>query len=851
MLCNEDVQMLAERLKTSTKTGLCEEEAQKRLSLYGKNVLEKKKHDSLVKRFFMQLNDYMVIILLIAAAVSFFMSLLNGDTDYFDPIIILSIVVLNACIGVFQESKAQKALDALQKMSAPTVCVMRDGKKRKIEAAELVVGDVIFVASGDLVPADARLTEAFDLKCDEAPLTGEALPAEKDAKFTHEGEINPADAKSMIFSSCVVTGGHGSAVVTATGMDTQVGKIAKMIIESNSAQTPLQEKLARTGKTLGIMALVICALIFAMGIMRRMPVLDMLMTSISLAVAAIPEGLVSIVTIILALGVQRMARKNAVIRQLPAVETLGSASVICSDKTGTLTQNKMSVVKIYGNRSLALDLASLCNNSSDATERAILEAAELDGCETELLRKKYIRVAEESFDSKKKYMLTIHKTDNGYRMIVKGAPEVVLPMCGASAYAKSNAENENLSMARDALRVMAVAYKDIADIRDRKATDLALAGLIGMLDPPRPEAESAVRECHRAGIKTVMITGDHIETARAIASHLGIYKDGDKAMSGVQLNAISDDELVEVINEYSVFARVTPEHKVRIVRAFARRGEVVAMTGDGVNDAPALKSADIGCAMGQNGSDVCKEAADMILCDDNFATIVSAVKEGRVIFSNIKKAVHFLLSSNMGEIITIFAAILFGWQTPLAAIHLLWINLVTDSLPAIALGFEAADENIMCQKPINRRKGLLADGMGAAVLAEGTMIATLALIAYSIGINVYRDYTAAQTMSFCVLCLSQLVHAFNMRSDESLFKVGIFSNKIMNIAFGVCALLQLAVVCVSPLARIFKVTMLTGGQWGIVGVLALMPFAIMEAQKLIGKRSDEKSRKQRKFLLER
>lgn len=843
--------MLAERLKTSIETGLCEEEAQKRLLLYGKNELEKKKRDSLIKRFFMQLNDYMVIILLVAAAVSFFMSMLNGDTDCFDPIIILSIVVMNACIGVFQESKAQKALDALQKMSAPTVCVVRDGKKRKIAAAELVVGDVIFVTSGDLIPADARLAEAFNLKCDEAPLTGEALPTEKDAEFAHEGEINPADAKNMIFSSCIVTEGHGLAVVTATGMNTQVGKIAKMIIESNSAQTPLQEKLARTGKTLGIMALVICALIFVMGIMRRMPVLDMLMTSISLAVAAIPEGLVSIVTIILALGVQRMARKNAVIRRLPAVETLGSASVICSDKTGTLTQNKMSVVKIYGNRSFTLDLASLCNNSSDATERAILEAAELDGCETELLQKKYVRVAEESFDSKKKYMLTVHRTDNGYRMIVKGAPEAVLPMCTAGEYAKSNAEGENLSMARDSLRVLAVAYKDIEDIREKNATELTLAGLIGMLDPPRPEAEKAVKECCGAGIKTVMITGDHIETARAIASRLGIYKEGDKAMNGTQLNAISDDELAEVINEYSVFARVTPEHKVRIVKAFERRGEVVAMTGDGVNDAPALKSADIGCAMGRNGSDVCKEAADMILCDDNFATIVSAVKEGRVIFSNIKKAVHFLLSSNMGEIITIFAAILFGWQTPLAAIHLLWINLVTDSLPAIALGFEAADEHIMNQKPINRRKSLLADGMGAAVLAEGTMIATLALVAYSIGINVYHDYTAAQTMSFCVLCLSQLVHAFNMRSDESLFKIGIFSNKIMNTAFGVCALLQLAVVCVSPLARIFKVTMLTGVQWGIVGVLAFMPLAIMEAQKLLGKKSDEKSRRQRKFLFER
>ncbi len=851
MFYNGSVDEIVEKLSTSVKTGLGEEESKKRFEKHGRNELEQKRTDSLVVRFFAQFNDYMVIILLIAAAVSFAMSIINGDADYFDPIIILSIVILNACIGVFQESKAQKALDALKKMSAPTVCVLREGEKRNIDASELVAGDIIFIKSGDLVPADARLITSSNLKCDEAALTGESMAVEKDADFVASGEINIADAKNMIFSSCVVTGGHGSAVVVQTGMNTQVGKIAKMIIESDAPQTPLQEKLARTGKALGIMALVICGLIFVMGLIRRMPVFDMFMTSISLAVAAIPEGLVTIVTIMLATGVGRMAKKKAIIRSLPAVETLGSASVICSDKTGTLTQNKMSVTKIYGNRSLALDLASLCNNGADPTERAILEAAQLDGCETELMGKKYIRVAEEAFDSKKKYMSTTHKTDTGLRLIVKGAPDVVIAMCNMSSHMRGEVENENINMARDALRVIAVAYKDISSPEKTMPQGLEFVGLIGMIDPPRPEAKEAVMMCKKAGIKPVMITGDHIETAKAIASQIGIYKNGDKAMSGAELNMVSDDELTMTINEYSVFARVTPEHKVRIVNAFERRGEVVAMTGDGVNDAPALRSADIGCAMGQSGTDVCKGAADMILCDDNFATIVSAIKEGRVIYSNIKKAVHFLLSSNMGEIITIFMAILVGWQTPLAPIHLLWVNLITDSLPAIALGFEKADGDIMNQKPINRRKGIFADGMGVAMVMEGVMIGTLALIAYSFGINIYGDHMTGQTMAFCVLCLSQLVHAFNMRSHESLFKIGVFSNKIMNIAFVVCALLQLAVVCVPSLSQVFKVTMLTTQQWLVVVALALMPLLIIETEKFFGKKSLEKRAKRRKFLLER
>ncbi len=851
MWYNKSTSEVTEKLGSSVKSGLSEKEAEKRREQYGPNELKHKKRDNLAVRFFAQFNDYMVMILLAAAAVSFVVSLMSGDADYFDPVIILSIVALNAAVGVFQESRANKALEALKRMGAPTVCVLRDGEKKAVNSDMLVPGDIIFLETGDLVPADARLISAQSLKCDEAALTGESMAVLKDASFVCSGEIGIADAKNMVFSSCVVLGGRGSAVVVETGMNTQVGKIAKMIIESDAPQTPLQEKLARTGKTLGIMALVICGVIFLMGIIRHLPVFDMFMTSISLAVAAIPEGLPAIVTIMLALGVQRMARKNAIVRRLPAVETLGSASVICSDKTGTLTQNKMSVTQVYGSRSFALDLASLCNNGTDPTERAILEAARLDGSETELLAKKYLRVREIPFDSKNKYMSTVHKTDSGYRVIVKGAPDIVLPMCAMSERQKSDAVQKNTEMARGALRVLCVAYKDVMSEADFAPVALTFAGLIGIIDPPRPEAAQAVMMCRRAGIKPVMITGDHIETAKAIAAQVGIYKNADKAMTGAELNALSDDELVMIINDYSVFARVTPEHKVRIVNAFARRGEVVAMTGDGVNDAPALRAADIGCAMGMSGTDVCKGAADMILCDDNFATIVSAVREGRVIFANIKKAVHFLLSSNMGEIVTIFFAILIGWQSPLAAIHLLWVNFITDSLPAIALGFEKADSDIMEQMPVNRKKGLFADGLGVTMVLEGVMIGVLALTAFSFGTYIWKDTVAAQTMAFCVLCLSQLVHAFNMRSGESLFKIGIFSNKVMNIAFAVCAALQLAVVCFMPLSRIFKATSLCGAQWCIVAALSLTPLAVIELEKYLQRYTGRAHEKKKKFLFQK
>ena len=851
MWYNDSVENILTSLDTNEKTGISDIEAQNRREYNGKNELQEKEKDSFIKRFLEQFKDYMVIILLIAAAISFVASLISGDADYFDSIIILSIVMLNAAIGVFQESRAQKALDALKKMSAPTVCVMRDSKKKNISASELVAGDIIFLKMGDMVPADARLISANNLKCNESALTGESTDVEKDAKFISRGELNISDAKNMVFSSCIVTYGHACAVVVETGMNTQVGKIARMIIDADTLQTPLQEKLARTGKTLGIISLIICGVIFLMGIIRRLPIFDMFMTSISLAVAAIPEGLPTIVTIMLALGVQKMAKRNAIVRRLPAVETLGSASVICSDKTGTLTQNKMSVTKIYGNRSFALDLASLCNNGADPTERAIIEAAKNDGAEPELLSKKYMRIREIPFDSKKKYMVTTHKTDTGYRIIVKGAPEAVLSMCNITPYQKERIENENINMARDALRVLAVAYKDVSTPDDESITSLEFVALIGIIDPPRPEVCDAVKLCRAAGIKAVMITGDHIETAKAIAAQVGIYTAKDKAMTGSELNEITDDELTMIIADYSVFARVTPEHKVRIVNAWQRRGEVVAMTGDGVNDAPALKSADIGCAMGKNGTEVCKEAADMILCDDNFSTIVSAVEEGRVIFANIKKAVHFLLSSNTGELITIFFAIFIGWSTPLAPIHLLWINFITDSLPAIALGFESASRDIMTHKPINRRKSIFADGVGTAIVFEGVMIGVLALIAFSFGNNIWGSHSVAQTMAFCVLCFSQLVHAFNIRSEQSIFKVGIFSNKTMNFAFVICALLQVLVIALPPLAQLFKTTPLDTVQWFVVISMSLVPLLLVELEKYFQKKSEKLNKERRRVLLER
>ncbi|MDR0818690.1 MAG: calcium-translocating P-type ATPase, PMCA-type [Oscillospiraceae bacterium] len=860
-----------DELKVSPSRGLDEREAANRLEEYGSNVLRKEKKKSLILVFFEQFSDFMVLILLGAAAVSFIISVLNGDADFVDPIIILAIVIVNAIIGVSHESRAGAAIEALMKMTAPETTVIRGGRKIRIAAAEVVPGDILSLESGDLVPADARLISDSSLKAEESSLTGESLPSEKSASVILPENLPIGERKNMLFAASVITSGHGIAVVTATGMNTQVGHIAGMLNSGEEPMTPLQNRLANTGKVLGIGALAICALIFLLGIFQQRNPLEMFLISVSLAVAAIPEGLPAIVTIVLAAGVSAMAGKNAIIRKLPAVETLGSATVICSDKTGTLTQNKMSVTEIRGmsgtlNKSggeaaAILSLTALCNNSSisqesggysgDPTETALITAAADAGINRKTLTDSFPRVDELPFESSRKLMSTLHRKDGGYRVITKGAPDVLLNVCSMAEVngkpvpltdeLRRNINSMNSDMASNALRVLGAAYKDeSARIpKDDFERNLVFKGLVGMIDPPREEAKAAVELCKRAGIKAVMITGDHVLTATAIAKQLGILCAGDKSVSGAELDKMDKRELEKNIFSYSVFARVSPEHKVRIVRAFQARGAVAAMTGDGVNDAPALKIADIGCAMGISGTDVAKGAADMVLTDDNFATIVEAVRHGRGIYANIKKAAHFLLSSNTGEILTIFAAFLMGLPSPLLPIQLLWVNLVTDSFPALALGAEKADDDIMEQPPISPKKSLFADGLALAIITEGLMIGSLALLAFSIGrafFGVGGDVSVARTMAFSVLSLSQLVHAFNARSGKSVFKIGLTSNSKMTWSFALCLVMQLAVVMVPPFAAIFKVVPLNIPQWLTVAALSLMPLPLIELQKSVTNR---------------
>lgn len=871
---NLSTQDTAKVLHTSVDSGLTSKEAGKRIHEYGENVLESKKNKSILYKFFAQFKDFMIAILIIAAIVSFVISLLEGHADFVDPIIIFTIIILNAVLGVLQETKAEKSLEALKNMSAPTATVFRDGSLSIIASKDLVPGDIIHLETGHFVPADARLLTSVNLKVDESALTGESHAIEKNAEKIYSEETPLADRRNIVFATSIVTYGRGSAIVTDTGMHTEVGHIAKLIMVDDTPDTPLQKRLANTGKVLGIAALLICLAIFLLGTIQGRPPFDMFMTSVSLAVAAIPEGLPAIVTIMLSLGVSRMAKKNAVIRKLPAVETLGSATVICSDKTGTLTQNKMTVTDVFsvsGREILdskdachILTLGSLCNDSAlkvtkseitangEPTENAIILAACKIGINKAKLDLNNKRLAEIPFDSSRKLMTTVNKMESGEILcITKGAPDVLLAKCthyydkGKISPLTSNKRavinKYNSDMAKRALRVLAVAYKETSTVPKGTAlteSALVFTGLIGMIDPPREEAKEAVSVCKRAGIKPVMITGDHITTACAIAKQLGILEGHDKAITGTELSAMSEESLGNNIDEYSVFARVTPEHKVRIVKAFQKKGNVVAMTGDGVNDAPALKTADIGCAMGLSGTDVAKNAADMILTDDNFATIVSAVQEGRGIYQNIRKAIHFLLSSNIGEILTIFAAILLGLPSPLLAVQLLWVNLVTDSLPAISLGVEPATKDIMNNKPISPKTGMFANGLVFKILFEGLLIGSLALTAFILG---YRydlggssdSLTLGRTMAFAVLSLSQLFHSFNMRSDKSILKIGIFSNMKHVLSFIICAILLSAVIMFEPLAMIFKVVPLNAKQWITVIILSFMPILVVEAQKRV------------------
>ncbi|HJB60047.1 MAG TPA: calcium-translocating P-type ATPase, PMCA-type [Candidatus Ruminococcus gallistercoris] len=855
-------EQVLQSLQTDPAQGLSAAEAAKRLEQHGANVLREKKKKTNLQRFLDQFKDVMILILIAAAIVSFVIACVEGNPgEFFEPALILLIVILNAVMGMLQESKAEKALDALKSMSAPHARVLRDGTEQIIDAASLVPGDIIRLEAGDFVPADARLLHSAGLKSEESALTGESVPSEKDAQEPVAADAALGDRVNMVFSGCSVTYGTATAVVTATGMQTEMGKIAGLLSGEEETQTPLQKKLASLGKILGFVALGACAIIFVVGLLNGIDVLEIFMTSVSLAVSAIPEGLPAIVTIVLSIGVQRMVKKNAIIRRLPAVETLGSASVICSDKTGTLTQNRMTLQKAYldgapeiidsgdaAARTLVRTAALCCDGAvtfeadgtvthiGDPTETAIVFAAHQFGDTKETLGAAFPRLAELPFDSDRKRMSVVVEHDGRKLAIVKGAFDGIAPLCTAGDTERARQVNDEMS--RKALRVLAVAVREIDALPEVLAPetleqDLTFLGLVGMIDPPREEARDAVAVCREAGIRPVMITGDHVVTASAIAKNLGILQDGDRAITGAELDAMSETELDAAVEQISVYARVSPENKIRIVKAWQKKNKVVAMTGDGVNDAPALKAADIGCAMGITGTDVAKGAADMTLTDDNFATIVDAVREGRGIYANIRKVVGFLLGTNIGEVITVFAAMLLWHRSPLLSMQLLWINLVTDSLPAIALGMEEVEPGVMRQKPKPKDEGIFAHGLGVRVVLQGLMFGILSLAAFWIGWQSTGDLAGGQTLAFMTLALSQVVQAFNMRSDRSLFKTGFFTNRRLNLAC-LLSVVLVALVLFTPVSIAFGLITLSP-QLYLIGLgLSLVPFVVMELSKAFG-----------------
>ena len=847
------------KLNTDFIKGLNTDEVLKRQNQYGKNELENSKKEGIIIKFLKQFNDFMIIILIIASIVSAGISWYQGENDYIDSIIIIAIVVLNAIMGVLQEAKAEKSIESLKKMTPQMSKVIRDRKEIEIPSETLTVGDIVILEAGNRVPADGRIIENFNLKVEESSLTGETESIEKDGNVICKKGIPLGDIVNMVFMGSTVVNGHAKVVVTEIGMDTKVGKIANMLIESEAPETPIQKKLNQVGKILGVICLIICLVIFVIGIIKKIPPMEMFMTSVGLAVAAIPEGLPAIVTIMLSLGVTKMAKRNSIIRKLPAVETLGSSNVICSDKTGTLTQNKMKVVEIKAeNPNFAMELATMCTDSKiennngkvevvgEPTEMALVEVAYKNQLDKMKLYQAMPRVNEIPFDSTRKMMTTIHKLENGkYRVITNGAPDVLLNRCIGIQKEKILRENEK--MANKALRVISVAYKDIESLPNKISSEtvenqLKFVGLIGMIDPPREGVKEAVETCKKAGIKTVMITGDHIATAKAIAEKIGIYTKRDKAITGEELDKLKQETLEKEIQNYTVFARVTPEHKVRIVKAWQKNGAVVAMTGDGVNDSPALKSADIGIAMGKGGTDVAKNAADMILVDDNFVTIVDAVKQGRNIYDNIRKAIHFLIATNIGEIVTIFMGLVLGLQSPLLAIQLLWINLVTDSLPAIAIGLEPPEKDIMERKPVDSKKGIFADGLWSKIILEGIMLGMLTLIAFSIG-NKYYGVEVGRTMAFISMGLLELVHSFNIKSEKSIFKIGILENKFLIGSFILGLFVQTIVVVIPALANIFDVVSLNSTQWLITLAISLLPIPIIELQKKINRMNTKSQKK--------
>jgi len=892
---NKEIKEVEAKLATNTEKGLSTEEVKKRQEKYGLNQLKTAKKKTLLQRFIDQFKDFSIIILIIAAIVSGVVGVAEGE-GITDTVIILLVVIVNAIIGVSQEAKAEKSLEALQKLTDHASKVIRNGEITVIPAKELVPGDIVVLDTGDYIPADLRIIEAVNLKSQEASLTGESVPVEKSVEKIDGEEIGIGDRVNMLFSSSLVTYGRGKGIVVETGMTTEVGKIAGMINSTEKQETPLQQKLNKLGKTLGIAAIAICVIIFIIGLIQGKEPIHMLMTAVSLAVAAIPEGLVAVSTIVLAIGVQKMVKRNAIVKRLPAVETLGSATVICSDKTGTLTQNKMTVEKIFINskteelkeiKEINEDINKLvyanmlCNDTKissdgaltgDPTETALVDMAfKLDFDPT--IYDRAPRLNEVPFDSDRKLMTTVNEINGKYIVYTKGGVDELLKRCNSyllNGEIKQDLDNyttiireHNELMAKEALRVLACAYKELdnkptAKDMENIESDLIFIGMVGMIDPPREEAKKAVEKCKTAGIKTVMITGDHKITATAIAKKLGILEDEDEAITGVELEKMSQEDLEKNVRKYSVYARVSPEHKVRIVKAWQKNGEIVAMTGDGVNDSPALKTSDIGCAMGIVGTDVAKEAADVILTDDNFATIVSAVEEGRRIYDNILKVIQFLLSSNVGEIVVLFLATL---CTPLFAkwfgitdishleillpIHILWINLVTDSLPALALAFDPANSDIMNRKPAKPGKGVFTKGMTWRVIYQGVMIGLLTLGAFMIGLATTTTpidgltldeskIEVGQTMAFVTLALSELVHVFNVRNNKkSVFKTKVFNNSKLVLAVIASAALMLIILAVPFLRNVFSIPHLpTQNILELVGLI-FVPLVIVELFKLL------------------
>ena len=894
---NKTFKEVEKELETDLEKGLSKEKVEERQEKYGFNELQQIAKKSIIQRFLEQFKDFSIIVLIIAAIVSGIVGYYEGE-GITDSIIILIVVIVNAIIGVAQESKAEKSLEALQKLSDHASKVIRNENMEVVPSKELVPGDIVVLDTGDYIPADLRIIEAVNLKTQESSLTGESVPVEKTSEIIEEQEIGIGDRKNMLFSSSLVTYGRGKGIVVETGMTTEVGKIAGMINSTEKQETPLQQKLDKLGKTLGIAALVICAVIFILGILQGKEIISMFMTAVSLAVAAIPEGLVAVSTIVLAIGVQKMVKKNAIVKRLPAVETLGSATVICSDKTGTLTQNKMTVEKIFWNDATreASNISDdeideeltklvyanmLCNDTKissdgtltgDPTETALVDMGFKLNFDPSIYDRME-RVEEIPFDSDRKLMTTVNKVGDKYVVYTKGGIDEILKRCNSYEIGGQISEElesyinkirqENEKMAQNALRVLGCAYKEIDHIPTKEEmktieNDLIFIGMVGMIDPPREEAKLAVEKCKTAGIKTVMITGDHKITATAIAKKLGILENDDEAITGLELEQMTDEELEKNVRHYSVYARVSPEHKVRIVKAWQKNGEVVAMTGDGVNDSPALKKADIGCAMGIVGTDVAKEAADVILTDDNFATVVSAVEEGRKIYDNILKVIQFLLSSNIGEVVVLFFATLL---TPLFSkwfgitdingleillpIHILWINLVTDSLPALALAFDPANSDIMQRKPIKPGKGIFTKGMTWRVVYQGIMIGGLTLAAFMIGLATTKEpigtltldqskIEVGQTMAFVTLALSELVHVFNVRDNKkSIFKTGIFNNMKLIGAIIISALLMFVILLIPGLREIFSIPVLPKENIIELICLVLAPIVIVEIFKLL------------------